>query len=450
MFKDVQKKLTIRYTILTGLILMVLLACIFMWNITSREHAEAAAFQNLWLSVSSHLQMDSILSDSFLAQTEAANRTVIHVEENGSPLMYPGSWTPPTDRDRLIELGLIKAAEENIESSRPPVSSSIEQSSVFQIKGDHGESYYGRMCVMAPDKGSRNSSKSLLLLTFITPRSALILKSLPVFLFLNAAGIVCIYFVSWHFTGRALKPARDSAKKQVEFIAAASHELRSPLAVIRSSVSALQNSPAADTSGSGGEGQDSSALLAGIDKECSRMARLVSDMLLLASSDAGNWTLKKQSVETDTLLIEAYESFLPLCREKQLKLSLVLPDDPLPRIMADKQRLEQVLAILLDNAVSYSPEGGEITMKAYLKRGARRINADCEKIFIEVQDRGKGIPDELKQHIFDRFYRGDASRNDKKHFGLGLSIAKELVELHGGTITVLDNPGGGSRFVVQL
>ena len=92
MFKDVQKKLAIHYTVLTGLILIILLTCIFMWNITSREHGETAAFQNLWLSVSSHLQTDPIISDAFLAQTEAANRAVIHVEENGSPLMYSGSW----------------------------------------------------------------------------------------------------------------------------------------------------------------------------------------------------------------------------------------------------------------------------------------------------------------------------------------------------------------------
>ncbi len=443
MFKDVQKKLTILYTALTGLILMILLACIFMWNITSREHGQEAAFQNLWLSVGSHLQMDSILSDSFLAQTEAASRAVIHVEENGTPLMFPGSWTPPTDRKRLIELGIQRAAAENIESSRPPVSSSMEQTSIFRIKGDSCFSYYGRMIVLAPEKQSCSGAKSLRLLTLITPRSALIRNSLPVFLLLSAAGIVCIFFVSWHMTGRALAPARESAKKQVEFIAAASHELRSPLAVIRSAVSILQDMK-------NPSGQDACAPLGNIDKECCRMARLVGDMLLLASSDAGNWTLKKQSVETDTLLIETYESFLPLCREKHIKLSLALPDDPLPRIMADRQRLEQVLSILLDNAVSYSPEDGEITIKADITRGLSRLSTGISALTIEVSDRGPGIPDDLKLHIFDRFYRGDASRNDKKHFGLGLSIAKELVELHGGSIKVLDNPGGGSRLLGQL
>lgn len=443
MFKDVQKKLTVLYTTLTGLILMVLLACIFMWNITAREHGESAAFQNLWLSVSSHLQMDSALSHSYLAQTEAANRAVIHVEENGSPLLYSGSWNPPTGRARLIELGLRAAAAEHIDASRPPVSSSMEQSSVFRIKGDNGDSYYGQMCVLASEKGSGSQafrgSKSLLLLTYITPRSALLLKSLPMFLALSAAGILGILFVSWHLTGRALRPARESAKQQVEFIAAASHELRSPLAVIRAAVSALQGG---QTLSAGDSGTETSALLTTVDKECSRMARLVGDMLLLASSDAGTWSLQKQTVEPDTLLIETYESFLPLCRDKHIKLSLALPEEPLPSIRADLQRVEQVLSILLDNALSYSPGGGEITLSA-------RPGGDGALI-IEVCDRGKGIPDELKAHIFDRFYRGDASRSDKKHFGLGLSIAKELVELHGGTITVLDNPGGGSRFVVRL
>lgn len=438
MFNNVQKRLTILYTAMTGLILMVLLACIFLWNISSREHDSTALFQNLWLSVNSHLQMDSVLSDSYLAQTEAANLAVIHVEENGSPLLFTGSHTLATPRNRLIELGLAEAARENIDAKRPPVSSSMEQSSIFKIRGDQGDSYYGRMSVFSTASGSR----SLLLLAYITPRSALILKSLPLFLLMSAAGIFCIYFVSRRLTGRALKPARDGVKKQAEFIAAASHELRSPLAVIRSGVAVLK-SP--DT-----PKDTEDKLLSCIDKECGRMARLVSDMLLLASSDARNWTLHKQEVETDTLLIEAYESFLPLCQDKGLTLSLELPEEPLPSVMADRQRLEQILSILLDNAISYTPEGREVTLKAYVKHGTRRLSAGSSKLFIEVQDRGDGIPDDLKNHIFDRFYRGDASRNDKKHFGLGLSIAKELTELHGGTITVLDNPGGGSRFVVRL
>lgn len=485
MFNDVQKKLTILYSTMTGLILMILLACIFLWNITSREQGESVAFQNLWLAVHSRIQTDSILPNSYLAQTEADNRAIIYLEENGFPFLYSGSWTPDSPRNQLIELGIAEAAKENIFPSQPPISSSLNQTSAFVVKGAHGDSYYGKMSVLA----TKNGSKTLLILSYITPRTVFIQKSLPLFLLLNAVGIVCIFFVSWFFTGRALRPAREGVKKQADFIAAASHELRSPLAVIRSSVSALKlkyNDTAASsshisdrtgdqasdpTSGQASDrtsgqasapssGQtsgemarpeyDTAQLLFGIDKECSRMARLVSDMLLLAASDAKNWTLQKQEVETDTLLIETYESFLPLCREKHIALSLSLPESSLPPLAADKQRLEQILAILLDNAISHTPTGKEILLKAYVPQDTPSLSSGKSHITFEIQDQGVGIPDAIKKRIFDRFYRGDVSRNDKKHFGLGLSIAKELTELHGGTIAVLDNPGGGCRFIVQL
>ena len=159
---------------------------------------------------------------------------------------------------------------------------------------------------------------------------------------------------------------------------------------------------------------------------------------------------RKLGTEPDTLLIEAYEAFLLLCREKNINLILELPKEPFPPLLADRQRLEQVITILLDNAISYTPAGKEVRLKMYKKEGSRRISAGYFRTVIEVADTGKGVPDEMKQRIFDRFYRGDASRKDKKHFGLGLSIAKELTEMHGGTLAVHDNPGGGSRFVVTL
>lgn len=115
---------------------MVLLTCLFLWNVLSREQGEAAAFQNLWLSVSSHLQMDSVLSDSFLAQTEVASQAVIHIEENSSPLLYPGSWAPPPAGTGLSSWASRGRPPRMWSPPAPPVSSSIEQSSVFRIKGD--------------------------------------------------------------------------------------------------------------------------------------------------------------------------------------------------------------------------------------------------------------------------------------------------------------------------
>lgn len=103
--------------------------------------------------------------------------------------------------------------------------------------------------------------------------------------------------------------------------------------------------------------------------------------------------------------------------------------------------MKQVIAILLDNAISYTPEGGTVSLKC-----SETVKSYC----IEVADSGIGIDDAAKKRIFDRFYRADESRTSKSHFGLGLSIAKEIVELHHGTILVSDTKGCGATFRVTL
>ena len=115
MFKKVQKQLTILYTVLTGSILIILLAFISYRNISIREQQQETDFHNLWFSVSSRLQSYSFISDAYLAQMEVTNQAVIYIEENSSPLFFSGAWTPPTEREQLI-----KAAVTAARLSRPP------------------------------------------------------------------------------------------------------------------------------------------------------------------------------------------------------------------------------------------------------------------------------------------------------------------------------------------
>lgn len=105
------------------------------------------------------------------------------------------------------------------------------------------------------------------------------------------------------------------------------------------------------------------------------------------------------------------------------------------------EKVSQILTILIDNALSYVPEGGSIRLQAKKEPGA---------IAISVSDNGPGIPDSEKDSVFQRFYRSDASRNDKQHFGLGLCIAKEIALLHQGSLKILDTPGGGATFILKL
>ena len=182
-----------------------------------------------------------------------------------------------------------------------------------------------------------------------------------------------------------------------------------------------------------------------IRRECSRSGKLIRDLLLLASSDSGTLSRKLEEVEADALLLRLFESYETVCRQKDISLKLHMPDDILPPVLSDPAYLYQLLSILLENAITYGiPPSGEkpvIELSAHLS--GRHIT-------LSVTDHGPGIPDEKKEAVFRRFYRGDPSRSKKEHFGLGLSIASELARQLKCRLTVLDIPGGGACFRIEL
>lgn len=171
------------------------------------------------------------------------------------------------------------------------------------------------------------------------------------------------------------------------------------------------------------------------------MSRLVGDMLTLASSDSKQWQLQKEQVELDMLLLEVYEAHVSLAREKGLNLTLSLYEQDIPSILLDRDRITQVLSILLDNAGNHTPAPGKIELELTVHRS---------RVQIRVSDTGPGVPDEEKPRIFERFYRSEKSRSSRGHFGLGLSIAAEIVKKHNGRIWVQDATIGGAEFVVEL
>ncbi len=171
------------------------------------------------------------------------------------------------------------------------------------------------------------------------------------------------------------------------------------------------------------------------------MSSLIDDMLLLSGMEAHTWSVEMRSAELDTLLLETFEAFEPVAAEKSIRLSIKLPETALPPCACDPGRIRQVLSILLHNAVSYTPEQGHICLS---------LAYDGKFYRICVADNGIGISDYEKPRIFDRFYRADRSRNQKGHFGLGLSIASEIIKAHQGKILVGDTPGGGSTFTIVL
>ncbi len=423
-----RKRLTALYTLTTGGILLLVIGTFLISSVKKAKTTQLEQFQVVWSSLSSRLQSANAFSHGFLAQTEADYHMIIHIQENGIPFFYQGSWLPDTERDILIKQAIELAQSQGVSMSLAPVSSTSNTTSLMTMEGRHNDHYY----VMVETLSTKGGVKSICAISYIPPVRELLRGTVVYLILLAVLGIGCLWLISWIFVGWSLIPVEESRKTQAQFIAAASHELRSPLAVLRSAVSAISDSP-----------QKKDTLLPLIDSECVRMSRLIDDMLLLASADAKTWKLERKEVDMDTLLIDLLESVQPACREKGISLHLELPSEALPHVWGDPDRIRQIFMVLLDNARYYTPSGSSIFLQA-------QVDKKKHFLYFQVEDEGCGISQENKPYVFDRFYQADSARSDKQHFGLGLSIAKELVLLHHGTITLSDTPKGGCCFTVTL
>lgn len=243
---------------------------------------------------------------------------------------------------------------------------------------------------------------------------------------------------------RAQVQAARAEQSRRELIVNVSHELRSPIASIRGHVESLQMATdAAQEAGITTSPAELRDYLAIISRESERLSALVDDLLSLARADAGELKLDLRPTMAGEVVEEVYQSLAPLARrERQVTLvRQVTPD--LPAVIADQQRLAQVLLNLVRNAITYTPIGGLVSLEAK--------QADAEHVTLTVFDTGMGIPPEEQDRIFERFYRTDASRaRASGGFGLGLAIVRDLVQAMGGAVTVQSVEGEGSRFQVTL
>lgn len=209
------------------------------------------------------------------------------------------------------------------------------------------------------------------------------------------------------------------------------HDLRSPLTRIRGIIeTTLTSKP------------DLPAyreMASSVAEETDRLVSMINTMLEIAQTEAGLAELSKSPVDARAIITDAFELFEPVAEDKRIILEMDLPSEPL-QILADVPRLQRAVANLLDNAIKYTPEGGKVVLSA------RKENS---RIVISIVDTGLGISETDLPHLFDRFYRGDKSRSQPGS-GLGLSLAKALVEAHGGKINVSSTPGKGAIFTIAL
>lgn len=239
-------------------------------------------------------------------------------------------------------------------------------------------------------------------------------------------------------TKRAMKPIVKTYTAQSNFIADASHELRTPLSVLKSGLEVLEYEEGNRLS------SFSKNVLADLKEEIKSTTQLVNNLLLLSRSDSGQQTTEVTSFDLQELTQQTLRSFQHLSETKGVKLELKT-NQPI-QVETDREKVKQVLYILVDNALKYTNSGGQVSLSYGLSPVSQR-----REFFVSVKDTGMGIPFEEQAQIFDRFYRVDKSRSrEEGSSGLGLSIAKAIVESLDGTIEVTSRTDQGSEFTFTI
>jgi signal transduction histidine kinase len=230
-----------------------------------------------------------------------------------------------------------------------------------------------------------------------------------------------------HMTAR-LERQQQLRKQMVGDIA---HELRTPLSVMQATIEAMLD----------GVLQPNKTELGNLHSEVRRLTRMVEELRTLSLADEGQLRLELVEVDPAALIEQVTHAMLPMAKERNISLTSEI-SRPLGSLRADGDRLAEVLTNLIGNALRHAPDGGRVAVSARQSDG---------RIILAVQDDGPGIAEEDLPFVFERFWRGDKSRSrGSGGSGIGLAIVKQLVELHGGTVSVESEEGEGAVFRVSL
>ncbi|HVM43384.1 MAG TPA: HAMP domain-containing sensor histidine kinase [Gemmatimonadales bacterium] len=248
------------------------------------------------------------------------------------------------------------------------------------------------------------------------------------------AGLVLVAAGGWLLVRKSTGPVEASMETMRRFMADAAHELRTPITVLRSQAEvALQRER---------DAEGYAAALRRVESEAERLGATVEDLLTLARADAGERPVERRRVFLDDLALDAASGARALATKRGVALEVGTFEEAV--VTGDPALLRQLLMIVLDNAVKFTPGGGRVRVSAAAPSGQAEV---------VVEDTGVGIPAEQLPHVFDRFYRGDPARargNGAEGAGLGLAIARWIAEAHGARIDVTSEPGKGTRVAIRF
>jgi signal transduction histidine kinase len=333
-----------------------------------------------------------------------------------------------------------RMAEAYYAGFRPAIELYEEDRAAFEEASDHGLVRIDEMAQAGEELdelGEQLSEESLAEVDRVTTTATVVLLAVIFGLLLVGAGLAYVAVRVVNELRRLYADQQEATEKlaeanqaKTEFIADVSHELRTPLTVLRGNaqVGLLDSDP------------DHAQLFEEIVAESKRMARMVEDLLFLARSDSASPPLKFETVAVASFLAELAGRAEVLTREHGAGLERKLEGEGYVAI--DRQRIEQAVLILVDNATKYGPPGGTVTLTSSVRSG---------ELHVSVEDRGPGIPEDELPRIFERFYRLDKARSRQLGgTGLGLPIARTIVEAHGGRVEAVSHLGEGTKMTLRL
>lgn len=422
------KKLHIVFISAIMFIITLIIVIVAINNIELEQLNRSTFFQRMSMLLIYQIEDNESNLPSIIQTFEDKYEIFCSLKDDKGTTLYQSSKLSSIDYELLLHA--LNEQYKTQESAAFIEQSTTIQGGIFQIMGNEKAQYWAIPARIV----SRNEQIYEMSLFYKQVSTFELLQNqLPFYLVIWLISFLSVLGISHILLKKAFAPTKLVLKSQKEFVASASHELKSPLAVILANVESIKQSHK-------NEPQIQKAIKS-VDAECMRMANLVKDMLLLASSDAKTWTLHKQDVNMDTLLITLYETFEPICRKASITLEIDIENHHYPMLFTDEDRVLQILSIFIDNAIQHAKNASTIQIQTSLS---------SKYITIYIIDHGQGIAEEDKPFIFQRFYCADKSRNNKAHFGLGLSIAEELAHMLQGSIGLKDTPDGGATFYVSL
>lgn len=431
MFQKIHQKLAfICCFITTCIVMLVILICLFFSerNMYNEEEAFLLLKTN---SISFDLISSHDVDMLWYAQSIQQNNDILYIEVNGTPSTFSSLMLTDTEKDLIQEIQN-NITNEKIKKITHFLPEYTYNSKLEQEAFKYTDSKKHDYMVMSSHIIKGSTSLNYLYLHSLDSFKQRVFRQRIGYFFICLISIALLYIFSFYFTALVLKPLIRNHEKQKQFIALSSHELRSPLAVFKTGLSILRSSPEPDKA---------NHFFDILEEEIKRMEHLINDLLFLSKAEQSTVNYEFKPVNLPVLLSSTYDKYLPIAEEKQILFSLDMKKFGDLWCICDSQRIEQVIIILLDNALTYTPQGGTITLG---------LDTSRTKHLIYVRDTGSGISNSEKEKIFDKFYQANASHNTKNHFGLGLSIAKAICHAHKGNITVSDTNGGGSTFTISL